>query len=179
MPAQPSSLWYVVQTKPRAEHLVTNGLASHGITTYLPLVPRHTTAGRNASTVLTATTPLFPGYVFAEVDFASPGAIRVRSYPGVRCILSQDGRPTPLPPGTVDTIQERISGLWRNAQLGMPLFAPGDRVRIVEGPLARLEAVFDRPLSGYHRCQVLLTLMGQTVPVALRYAALEPVRGQD
>ncbi len=164
--------WYVLKTKPRAERLVADGLASHAFVTYLPLVPQSVSPWRNPRRVGGAD-PLFPGYVFAQLDVTSPLWIRARSYPGVSYILNQDGKPVPLPSAVVDTIRERTERSWSRAKVGASPFQQGERVRIVDGPLAGLEAIFDRRLSGRERCQVLLTLVHRLVPAALPYAALE------
>ncbi|MBI3979893.1 MAG: hypothetical protein HY331_17095 [Chloroflexi bacterium] len=174
--------WYVLKTKPRAERLVADGLAGHAFVTYLPLIPHSQSPWRRSRRCAGGADPLFPGYVFAQLDLASPEWIRARSYPGVSYILNQDGCPVPLPAAIVETIRERTDQSWSRAKAGSSPFQRGERVRIVEGPLAGLEAIFDRRLSGRERCQVLLTLVHRLVPAALPFAALEkavPLPGSD
>ena len=52
-------------------------------------------------------------------------------------------------------------------------FTPGTRVRIRSGPLAGLEAIFDRPISREGRVLVLLEMLGRVGPAEVDEASLD------
>ncbi len=93
----------------------------------------------------------------------------VRWTPGVRLIL---GTPdTPVPNEVIETIQARVSeaGYVRPG----PQFTCGSQVRFRHGPLAGLEAVFERQMSRAGRVRVLLKLLGQQRGVEVNEYDLE------
>lgn len=168
--------WYVIKTKPLAERLVIEGLSDLGFSTYLPMIPDRRRDPRHS----TREAPLFPGYLFVQLDLKSPDWVRARSYPGTSYILSQDGRPIPLPMDAIEAIQGRVQQIRARVEAGLAAFLhSGDLVRILDGPFADLEAVFYRPLSGRERCQVLLKVMQQLAIVTLSYNDLDPARIQS
>jgi hypothetical protein len=64
-----------------------------------------------------------------------------------------------VPDAAVENIKARVTplGFIRPG----PRFEPSTRVVMRRGPLAGLEAVFERQLSGPGRVQVLMNLLGQ------------------
>ena len=50
---------------------------------------------------------------------------------------------------------------------------PGDRVKVLEGPFAGFEAVFQQPLAE-SRAILLLELLGRATPVAVDMGSLSP-----
>ena len=75
--------------------------------------------------------PYFPGYLFVQADLeALINELRLR----------------------IAQIEE--AGGWIESTL-----APGDSVRIVSGPFAGYEAIFDAQLPGFDRVQVLLAFL--------------------
>jgi len=167
---QSATAWYVVRTKARSERLVASGLHDNHINAYMPIIPcssrrhnpEHTTIGE----------PLFPGYVFVQLDPASPAMVRTRSYPGVSYLISQEGHPAAVPDEVVHAIRERVDAVWRRLHTGHEPFRPGERVRVVSGPMAGLDAIFERPVSGRQRCEVLLHLMNRVARVIIPVTAL-------
>jgi len=56
-------------------------------------------------------------------------------------------------------------------------FEHGERVVIEDGPLAALDAVFDRALDAPARVQILVQLMHRTLPVQIDPAHLRSLHG--
>jgi transcriptional antiterminator RfaH len=155
--------WYTVQAKRHKEGRVVHHLAKRAIPTFLPLVE---VERRRNSVRRTGLEPLFPGYVFVQLDPVdrSPQCWdTVRWSPGVHRILGNGGEPVPVPEWVIRTIQDRMQGLGfvRPAQR----FGAGDRLRFRAGPLYGLEGILDRPSSRTGRVQVLLALLSGTVRV--------------
>jgi transcription antitermination factor NusG len=61
--------WYVVQTQAGAEHKAVMHLARQGFKTYLP---RYLKRRRHARRIDVVAVPLFPRYLFVEIDFERP-----------------------------------------------------------------------------------------------------------
>lgn len=90
--------WYVVASQPKAERRAHAALHLKGYNPYLPLLTirlpnRHYRTG-----------PLFPGYLFVNLDPAKPW-YPIRYAPGVFRLLTIEEKPTPCPSGVVEAIQ--------------------------------------------------------------------------
>lgn len=149
--------WYAVQVKRYEEHRVVRRLATKAIVTFLPLL-ESLRRGRGPARL----EPLFPGYLFVQLPAldVNPGHWHIARWtPGVRRILGTEHTPVPMPADAMDVIRAQVQ------ELGFvrpgARFTPGTRVRIRSGPLAGLEAMFDRPISREGRVLVLLELLGQ------------------
>jgi transcriptional antiterminator RfaH len=152
--------WFAVQTKRYDEQRVIQHLDAKSIRAFLPLI--ESCRRRNGSRGPARLEPLFPGYLFVAMQSPDVDPAHwhiVRWTPGVRRILGAEGMAVPVPLEAIETIRARVSALGF-VRLGIR-FIPGARVRISSGPLAGLEAIFDRPTSRDGRVRVLLELLGQ------------------
>jgi transcription elongation factor/antiterminator RfaH len=155
--------WYTLYTKPNAEYQVAASLQKREIQTYLPEIelPKDR-RGRDRK-------PFFPCYLFIKADLRVVGLSRVRWTPGLRRIVAFDDWPVPLPDEVISLIQRKLGEL--NAAGGRPahVFRPGDTVRITDGPLQSMLAIFEGPTTPAERVRVLLTFLGHarraSVPV--------------
>lgn len=158
--------WYVLRTKPRAEQQVESYLAAHHVEVYCPLLRRR---GRLAP----RTHPyevLFPSYLFCRLGDDPEHWKLSRWSPGVSYMLGDGEHPTPVPDQIIAAIRGRVA---IEDQVGPAArFQPGDRVLILSGPLAGLEAVFDRALSPAGRSRVLVAFLSQLTRVELDARAL-------
>jgi transcriptional antiterminator RfaH len=165
------SSWYAVQSRSHCEARVFSHLTQKSIPAFLPFMEVvHYYPTRRIKRL----EPLFPGYLFARFEMADGNPElwnAVRWTPGVKMILSIDGAPVPVPNGVIEAIQARVQDLGF-VRPGFR-FAANDRVVIRRGPLAGLEAVFDRPLSRSGRVRVLMRLLGQERAVQVDTADLE------
>jgi transcription antitermination factor NusG len=109
--------------------------------------PRRRGSGR--STVA----PLFPQYVFARLDL-SLHYFEVRYMPGVVGFVCAGAEPLMVSEEIVGAVLSRCTnGI---VQLDPKPFCQGERVRIVDGPFANFEAIFESYLSGAKRAAILL-----------------------
>ena len=163
--------WYVVQVKRYDEHRVARHLAMRPVQTFLPLIESLRRRNGNLGTRLE---PLFPGYLFVQMQAleVNPNYWHiVRWTPGVRRILGTDETPVPMPGEAIEALQARVQELGF-VRPGVR-FAPGTRVRIRSGPLAGLEAIFERPTSKHGRVRVLLELLGQVGRAEVEESSLD------
>ena len=156
--------WCTVQTSPHTELNVCRHLAVLGLESYTPEFLRgpHT---RRGSVRDRRHHWLFPGYVFFRSPEGSGAHVVVRRLPGVVRILGQDGEPALLSDSVIRHIRRQLAeGALRPPG---PRFTPGERLVIDRGPLAPLNAIFDRELDDHARVQVLIHLMGRELPVSI------------
>ncbi len=129
------SRWWVLHTKPRAEKVVANLLASKTVSYYLPLYEQKKRVQRRT---VTLNLPLFPGYVFlrgdAEARLAAFETNRIAN-----CLAVQDQA----------GLDRDLFRIHASIQSGLPLqpeerIQPGTPAEIVSGPLAGHQGVIVR-----------------------------------
>ncbi len=161
--------WYAVHTKPRQEELALVQLGRQGYQGYLPRVRERRRIRRRWQQVVA---PLFPRYLFVRLREGVDDFGPIRSTLGVSDLVRFGGRPRPVPEGLVEELQAREDPQLRLHVLERR-WEPGQRLRVVEGPLAGLEAVFQAE-TAEERVIVLLKLLGRETAVAVPRDALEP-----
>ena len=155
-----SSAWYLLYTKPKHEPPVARRLADAGFRVLLPrLRERRTFRGHIREVVV----PLFPCYLFVEMDWARQGRL-IRYTRGVRRVVSVGDQPLPVPRDMIETIRQRLDEKGETT-LAPRDFSPGEEVLIHHGPMAGFTAVFVKPLKGTERVQVLLQAIGAKAEV--------------
>jgi len=159
--------WYALYTKPRKELQVETTLQGQGIETYLPTVQRKVKRRDRPDRVV-----YFPCYLFARMDLSVTPRSTIDWMPGVRRIVGIGEQPAAVADEIVDMIRDRL-GTIKHSEYGH--LKPGDRVRIVSGPLRDLEAVFDKPMSAANRVRVLLDVVGRMTPVEIDYTDVKSI----
>jgi len=148
--------WCAVNTKPHQEQQAELNLQQLGVETFFPRLKRSKVIRRRRRTVIG---PLFPGYLFVRLNIADQ--YRSASYArGVRKIVSFGSAPAVVEDQLIDSLKRRMDD--RCVVAPTLRFKSGELVRIEEGPLCGLEAVFERELSDQQRVVLLLrTLAAQ------------------
>jgi transcriptional antiterminator RfaH len=160
--------WYAVYTKPRAEEQARAALARKGVVVYLPMV-KVARVNPRARPVA----PLFPRYLFAQVDLEQMGQSAIDWTPGVLHLVSYGGVPAAVPDAVIEHVKRRLAEVQKSGELGLGPFRQGDRVRITQGPMRDLDAVFDQPLSARGRARVLVEFLGRLTAADVDLDALE------
>ena len=165
--------WYAVHTKPHQERAVEGGLLNRGIETYLPVLkPGRARSGRPAHP-----TPFFSGYLFARLDLTRIPLSSINWSPGVNRVVSFGGQPVEVHEEVVDWLRRRLAQLDDSEYFrGLPLQS-GDRLRIVQGPLRELEAVFDQRLSSQERVRVFVEILGRLTTCDVDLDCLRRIEG--
>lgn len=167
----PGSLnWYLVHSRPRQEAVAAAHLERQGFAVYLPRLklPRLRRARWHE-----LVEPLFPRYLFAGLRPGEQCLHPIRSTRGVAALVRSGADYAPVPPALLAELKARADdeGLHR---LSPGALVPGDRVRIVAGPFAGLEAVF-QARQGQDRVRVLLEIVGATTAAMLPAGLLVPL----
>jgi transcriptional antiterminator RfaH len=145
--------WFAVLTKPRAERVGREHLERQGFACRLPLLRREARARRPV-----AAEPLFPRYLFLRADPSRDDLARVRSTRGVCGLVRFGVEPARVPEAVVDALAAR-SDADGCVRLDPPALVAGAPVRIVDGPLAGVEAIF-RAHAAEDRVLLLVRLIG-------------------
>ncbi|MCF8476726.1 MAG: transcriptional activator RfaH [Pseudolabrys sp.] len=155
------SRWYVVQTQPNAEKKAVTHLDRQGFVTYLP---RYLKRRRHARRVDLVSAPLFPRYLFIEIDTAVQRWRSIYSTVGVSRLVCAGDTPTPVPDQVVTLLKQREdeAGLIRLDT--RPSFRVGDKIRVLEGAFCDLLGLYEG-ISERDRVTILLDLLGRKVRV--------------
>ena len=124
--------WYAFVTKPRHEKKVKHYLDLAGIRSFLPM---KTTLNQWKDRKKWVETPLFSCYIFTHIAYIY--RYDVLTIPSVARMVGFNNEPTPVPDRDIEAIQILIS--TRQELDVMDGYLPGDRVKILSGPLARME----------------------------------------
>lgn len=152
--------WFAVRTKPHQEGVAESSLLRGGIEVLCPRIQERRMIRRRMQQVVN---PLFPGYLFAKCPVDQ---LRMVQYAkGVRDLVSFGKGPAVVSHEIICEISKRLEG--GVFVLQTPRFAQGDVVRIQEGPLCGLEAIFERELGGQERAILLMKMLVSQVRVVL------------
>lgn len=160
--AQVSRLrWYAVQCLANREFVAASQLRNQGFVTFLPCQLR---TRRHARKFDSVRRPLFPGYLFVQLDLAHDRWRSVNGTLGVAKLVSHAELPSAAPTGSIEAIRAACD--TSDIMHISSDVAPGDAVRVTCGPFSELIGKLER-LDGGRRVRVLLELMGRRTSVAL------------
>jgi len=155
--------WYVVQTQPNAEGKAIAHLGRQGFATYLP---RYLKRRRHARRVDVVAAPLFPRYLFVEIDTARQRWRSIYSTVGVSQLVSAGDVPTPVPNSVVAMLMNREDAAGFIQLDRQPRFRSGDKIQVRDGIFSECRGLYDGMPDG-DRVAVLLDLLGRKVRVLL------------
>jgi transcriptional antiterminator RfaH len=159
--------WFVVHTKPRQEKTALENLKRQGYACYLPTIKVQKPRGKTLSQT---EEPMFPRYLFVAIDqnFRGKGSTSIRSTRGVHELVCFGNEPSPIAFDLLNAIFEREREQHRHPD---PPFKNGDRVTVVDGPLAGLESIYQAK-TGEERSMILLNLLNRPTKVQINTAQL-------
>lgn len=159
--------WCVVQVQPRAEDKARQHLANQG---FKPYVPRYRRRVRHARRIETVLRPLFPGYVFVQLDPAKSRWRSINGTVGVHRVLTDGEVPRRVPERIVREIMAREDETGAVTLLP-PAFTRGQPLHIVEGPFADCDGLFQE-MRDDQRVVLLFTLLGREVRTVVPVTAV-------
>lgn len=161
--------WFAVYAKPNAELSAVTNLKRQGFDVYCP---RFRKQRRHAGRVETVIRPLFPRYLFINMDMENCRWRTIHSTTGVSHLVCQGERPWPVADHLIDAIKAtEVEGVIDD-KASSPVIAAGTQVRISWGPLVDQVGTLVQ-LSDHERVEILLELMQGTVKVSLPRAAVQ------
>jgi transcription elongation factor/antiterminator RfaH len=160
--------WYVAHTQPHAESRAIFHLARQGYDVFCPRYARLVRHARRRTRVLA---PLFPNYLFLNLDISRDRWRSVNGTSGVVRLIMQGERPQAVPRGIVEALKNQTDA--GGVMEWTPSFRIGQAVEVADGPFEGLVGTLER-LDAAGRVRVLLDLLGRFVSVGLDLQALAP-----
>ena len=153
-------------TKARQEQIARINLERQNYNVYLPLTRDR---AKFRLSEVAPVTPLFPRYLFVDMDPDHSSVGPIRSTVG-GCGLVRFGTAlAPVPSGLVEALQTGEAQRWNPV---VDPLVPGQPVRVVEGPFAGMNGLFSA-LAGRERVVVLMEWLGGTRRLELPARAME------
>jgi transcriptional antiterminator RfaH len=160
--------WYVVQSQPNAESRAVAHLTRQGFATYLP---RYLKRRRHARRIETVSAPLFPRYLFVEIDTETQRWRAIHSTQGVSQLLCIGDLPTPVPSDVLAALRGREDAAGFIHLDQRPRFRVGEKIRVLEGLFCDCLGLYDG-MPDRDRVAILLDLLGRKVRVLLNAEAV-------
>jgi transcription antitermination factor NusG len=168
--SEAAGAWHAIWTRSHCEHTVARQLQASRFETFLPEMSAWS---RRAGQLRLIPVPMFAGYLFVRGPIAKHRYLDLLKARGVVRILG-DGwdRLAPVPDSEVEAIRRVVTAnvpVLPHAHLQC-----GQRVVVVEGPLAGVEGLYvhDRPQKG--RLVLSIDLLGRSVAVDIDGTAVVP-----
>ena len=155
------SKWYVVLTKPKQEERAEEHLTAQGGEVFLPRIAlEKVRKGKRVRNV----EPLFPGYLFVNVEGCEQLVGSIRSTRGVRQLLRFGIQPLEVNPVLINDLRHRCidaGNVGANADASpKEYYKQGQMVEVISGPFKDYQAIF-KQFDGEHRAIILLNLLNQ------------------
>ncbi len=162
--------WYVIHTKPRQERRALLNLEQQGYECYLPMI---TIEKIRKGVVSVVEEPLFARYLFIRlnVSLSGKGWGAIRSTLGVSCLVTFGMEPAKVGERLIEILCAQKDALRSRPRR---LFAQGERVQIVDGSFAGIEAIYQMN-DGESRAMVLIELLSRSVPLKISHACLRKI----
>ena len=155
--------WYVVHTQANREHTAASHLERQGFEVYLP---RYQKTLNHARSVQQVARPLFRRYLFVRVNAKMQRWRSINGTIGVSYLITNGERPVPTPRGIVEAIQGREDSHGLVMMLP-PVYAVGQRLEVLEGPMATSSVFFQKFSDNNKRVLVLLDMLGRKVQTSM------------
>ena len=163
--------WYAVHTKPRQEATAERNLQRQGFAIYSPKI-RVRKLKRNKWVKVVE--PLFPRYLFIQVDPDQHSLAPVRSTVGVAGLVRFGQQLRPVPDTVIAFLRQAENPETHQHHADEWPHRSGDEVEVLEGPFKGLSAIFQAATSE-DRALLLIDLLGRqnTVDVAMDKIAVK------
>jgi len=130
----------------------------------------------------TVTRKILPGYILVEMDLPDNGwkatCSGIRKITGVTGFVGSNlsNKPQPIPNEEVRRILQRSGELKGERQVRMKqTYAPGEQVKIIEGPFESFSGVIEEVNPEKNRLKVMVGIFGRSTPVEVDMAQVEKV----
>lgn len=159
--------WYALWTHSHCEHLVKNQLSPHGFELFLPTVG---VWSRRAGVKHRIRRPLFPGYLFLRDHLSGRRYVELLKARGLVGVLGGGhGGPDHIQDSEIDAIRALV--LSDLPVTPHPYLRTGQRVRIIEGPLADVEGILVDRRADKGLLVLSVHLFRRSVAVEVDYAS--------
>lgn len=145
--------WYVIQCKGGESFRAAEHLTNQGYEVFHPVLQ---IKRKRQGKLVMVSEPLFPYYLFIQLDQVASDWRPIRSTRGVLRLLTFGNKPVATPNALIDTLRSQP----HHQDAIHTYFSAGEKVTITDGPFKDLEAIFTR-CKGEERAIVLLNVLNQ------------------
>lgn len=156
--------WFAVYTKPRQEQVALANLERQSFECYLPMAGNKT---RRES--------LFPRYLFLSAIPERQSMDSVRSTRGVVGLVRSGLELTKIPASVIAALKNLMHPTTGLIAIDSDEPSVGDKVKVMDGPLAALEGVF-KEHRGASRSLLLLDILGRETAVEVDARLLQRIK---
>ncbi|MCA0912746.1 transcription/translation regulatory transformer protein RfaH [Marinobacter nauticus] len=155
--------WYAIQHKPAQGDRAVQHLQNQDIACFYPKIEvEKIKAGKRTKKL----EPLFPGYVFVNLEQTDPMWAKLRSTRGVLRIVSFANRPAPIDDEVIAHIKNSMDKVAEQGGI-----KPGQPIELDDGPFKGINAIF-QSYDGEERAIVLVTFMQKQQQVRVPVSAI-------
>ena len=159
-------MWFVAMTKHGDERKAEVNLLQQGIQTYLPLTWRYVDKQNTYQHA-----PLFPNYIFFNMELGVDDWTPIKSTRGVRRIVRFGMEPARIPDAKIKELQDNESKKGVHLIPGQD-YEINDHIRITDGLFKNyLAIVTAKPKD---RLKIMFAGMNRNIEVFLDYSQAEP-----
>ncbi|PPI81928.1 transcription/translation regulatory transformer protein RfaH [Marinobacter flavimaris] len=156
--------WYALQHKPAQGDRALQHLQNQDIACFYPKISVEKIKGGKRSKKLE---PLFPGYLFVNLEQTDPMWSKLRSTRGVLRIVGFANKPAPISDAVIQHIKESLDSVAEQGGI-----KAGQAVQLNEGPFEGINAIF-QSYDGEARAIVLINFMQKQQVVSVPVSALK------
>lgn len=168
--------WYVIQAFSGYEKRVQKSLQEYIDRSEMQryfgeiLVPTEEVVEMKGGQKRTSERKFFPGYVLVHMHMTDETWHLVKSVPKVTGFIggAEDRRPTPITDREAEEIIQQVSDSVDKPKMKFT-FAPGELVRIIDGPFAEFNGTVEDANFEKAKLRVLVTIFGRSTPVELDF----------
>jgi transcriptional antiterminator NusG len=175
----PNMRWYVVQAFSGYEKKVMASLQEHVERAGKQeafgriLVPTEEVVEMKGGQKRTSERKFFPGYVLVQMEMTDENWHLVKGVPRVAGFIGGvDNRPVPITDKEANEIIQQVSDSADKPKMKFT-FAPGEIVRIVEGPFQDFNGTVEDANFEKAKLKVSVTIFGRSTPVELDFTQVE------
>jgi transcriptional antiterminator NusG len=175
----PAMRWYVIQAFSGYEKKVKLSLQEHiernDMQEYFGdiLVPTEEVVEMKAGQKRTSERKFFPGYVLVHMAMTDETWHLVKGVPRVAGFIGgTENRPMPITDREADEIIQQVSDSADAPKMKFT-FAPGELVRIIDGPFADFNGTVEDANFEKSKLRVSVTIFGRSTPVELDFTQVE------
>ena len=155
--------WYALQHKPAQGDRALTHLQNQDIACFYPKITvEKIKAGKRTKKL----EPLFPGYLFVNLEQTEPMWAKLRSTRGVLRIVGFANRPAAISDDVIQHIKDSLDSVTEQGGI-----KPGQSVQLDEGPFEGISAIF-QAYEGEERAIVLIDFMQKQQRVRVPVSAL-------
>lgn len=164
-PPRPCNRWYAVYCHSGGEWEAARQLRNQGFRVLLPWSKqtrklRHALEEKNV--------PLFPAYLFVNMNIATDRWRSVNGTRGVKTLLMTNAQtPLPLPVGVIEHLERQcaVGGFIEKDGMAQASYEPGSPIEIIAGPLSGTIGTCVESTSGV--IKVLIDILGRETVISL------------